>query len=134
MRRATVVHSSRQVAGCQLHSRLSGPGLSTSAWARQDYPSPRIGPSTALIAFATVGAASSLLAAHPVVDETLHREVASLTRDRLPTTADLPHLPYTRSVLAESLRLIPPAWIIARRALESHRIGSTEVPPGSLVV
>ena len=76
----------------------------------------------------------TLLAAHPVVDEALQREVASLTENRLPTTADLPHLPYTRSVLAESLRLIPPAWIIARRALEAHRIGSTEVPPGSLVV
>jgi cytochrome P450 len=75
----------------------------------------------------------TLLAAHPLVDETLARELASVIGTRLPAIADLPQLPYARSVLAESLRLVPPAWIIARRALEAHRFGSTDIPAGSLI-
>jgi cytochrome P450 len=76
----------------------------------------------------------TLLAAHPSHDETLHREVVSVTGSRLPTAADLPAFTYTRSVLAESLRLMPPAWVIARRALETHRVDSTDIPVGSLVL
>ncbi|MEO5818878.1 MAG: cytochrome P450 [Vicinamibacteraceae bacterium] len=53
---------------------------------------------------------------------------ASLSAD------DLPRLPYTRAVLAESLRLRPPAWILARRALEDHHGPAGPIAAGTLVV
>ncbi|PYS98412.1 MAG: cytochrome P450 [Acidobacteria bacterium] len=52
----------------------------------------------------------------------------------LPTMDDLPNLKYTEAVLAESMRLFPPAWAIGRLALEDHAFGGYEVPKGSLVL
>jgi cytochrome P450 len=57
-----------------------------------------------------------LLARHPEVAARLRRDVAAVLAGRVPTVADLPHLPYTRMVLEEALRLYPPAWMIARAA------------------
>jgi cytochrome P450 len=36
-------------------------------------------------------------------------------------------------VLAESMRLCPPAWGIGRRALEDHPVGDYVIPAGALV-
>ena len=36
-------------------------------------------------------------------------------------------------VLAESMRLFPPAWIIGRRAMEPYAVGGFDVPKGSIV-
>jgi cytochrome P450 len=47
---------------------------------------------------------------------------------------DTPNLRYTEAVLAESMRLFPPAWAIGRLALEDHEFGSFAVPKGSLVL
>ncbi|MFL6199993.1 MAG: cytochrome P450, partial [Thermoanaerobaculia bacterium] len=49
-----------------------------------------------------------LLAGHPEAEARLHAEVDSVLGDRLPRAADLPSLPWTRKVLAESMRLYPP--------------------------
>ena len=59
-----------------------------------------------------------LLSQHPEVEAKLHAEIDAVLADRLPTAEDVPQLPYTRMVLAESMRLYPPAWVIGRRALE----------------
>jgi len=53
---------------------------------------------------------------------------------RLPTMDDLPNLKYTEAVLAESMRLFPPAWAIGRLALEDHEFGGYKLPKGSLVL
>ncbi|MEO8574653.1 MAG: cytochrome P450, partial [Pyrinomonadaceae bacterium] len=53
---------------------------------------------------------------------------------RLPTMDDLPNLKYTEAVLAESMRLFPPAWAIGRLATEEHQFGSYVVPKGALVL
>jgi cytochrome P450 len=76
----------------------------------------------------------TLLARHPRVDEQLASELRSVLGGRPPSSNDLARLPYTRSVLAESLRLYPPAWILARLALQPHMAGSTLIPENSLVI
>ena len=75
-----------------------------------------------------------LLASNRPVEEKLRDEIAAVVGDRLPTAADVPRLVYARSVLAESLRLYPPAWVIARRAAETHRFEEGIVLKGSLVL
>jgi cytochrome P450 len=74
-----------------------------------------------------------LLAQHPDVEARLHAEVDALGHG-LPTAADLPRLAYTRMVLAESMRLYPPAWGMGRRALADVQIGGYTIPAGSLVL
>ena len=80
-----------------------------------------------------------LLARHPEVESRVHAEVDAVLRDagggiRLPTDDDLPRLPYTRQVLAETLRLYPPVWAAGRRAIEDVRIGEYTIPKDSLVL
>jgi cytochrome P450 len=74
------------------------------------------------------------LARNPEVERELHRELESVLGGRLPTPADYPRLPYTEMVLAESMRLYPPAWGIGRYTLEDVQIGEWTVPRGGLVL
>jgi cytochrome P450 len=76
----------------------------------------------------------AFLAEHPDVDARLAAEAADVLGGG-PARADhLPQLTFTRAVLAESLRLRPPAWLLARKALEPDAFGTVEVAPGSLVL
>jgi len=75
-----------------------------------------------------------LLARNPAAEARLHAEVDAVLGGRAPTAADLPRLPWTEMVLAESMRLYPPAWIIGRRAVEPYAVGGFDVPAGSIVV
>ncbi|MBI3959567.1 MAG: cytochrome P450 [Chloroflexi bacterium] len=76
-----------------------------------------------------------LLAAHPQSEARLHEEVGRvLPAGKLPGMADLGDLPYTRSVLSESLRLYPPAWVIGRSAIDDCVIGGYPVPAGSMII
>ncbi len=64
-----------------------------------------------------------LLARHPHVESALHAELdAVLEGERLPTFDDLTRLPYTRNVLAETMRFYPPAYMIGRRSTAEYRI------------
>lgn len=76
-----------------------------------------------------------LLARQADVEARLHGEIDTVVgTGRLPNAADLADLPYTRMVLAESMRLYPPAWLLARVAVEQHDARGYALRPGSLVV
>jgi cytochrome P450 len=75
-----------------------------------------------------------LLAGHPDAEARFHEEIDAVLGDRLPRAADLPSLPYTRKVLAESMRLYPPAWAVSRKAVEPVTIGGYDLPPGTGVL
>jgi len=53
---------------------------------------------------------------------------------RLPVVDDIPRLNYTEAVIAESMRLFPPAWTLGRLAIEEHEYGGYRMPKGSLVL
>jgi cytochrome P450 len=75
-----------------------------------------------------------LVAEHPEVETRLHGELDRILGSRDAGAADVPALQYVRGTFAESLRLVPPAWIIARRARHALTIGDTAVPAGGVVV
>ncbi len=74
-----------------------------------------------------------LLSYHPEVEAKLHAELDSVLGGRLPEASDVSHLPYTRMVLTEAMRLYPPAWIIERRAIRDFTAGGHLIPEGALV-
>lgn len=75
-----------------------------------------------------------LLSQNPEVERELHRELDTVLAGRLPTPDDYARLPYTEMVVAESMRLYPPAWGVGRLAIEDTRIGEWDVPKGSVVI
>jgi cytochrome P450 len=75
-----------------------------------------------------------LLSQHPEVETRLHEEVDAVLAGRPPTVEDLPRLRYTEMVLAESMRLYPPAWVMGRRAVKDYEAGGYRVPAGSIVL
>lgn len=74
-----------------------------------------------------------LLAQHPALADRVAGEAHALGTRRL-TADDLPALSYTRQVLSESMRLYPPAWAVARRALGDFELGGYRLEAGCLVV
>lgn len=75
-----------------------------------------------------------LLSQHPEVEATLHAELDRVLGGCLPTAEDLSRLTYTRQVLAESMRLYPPAWAVERRAIEDVEIGGYTIAKGTVVL
>jgi cytochrome P450 len=75
-----------------------------------------------------------LLAQRPDVEARVEREVDAVLASRTATAGDVAPLEFTRQVLAESLRLRPPAWIVARTALADHPIGGVRIHQGEIVV
>jgi cytochrome P450 len=75
-----------------------------------------------------------LLSQHPDVERRLHQEIDAVLEDRPAGAADAANLPYTRMVLAESMRCYPPAWGIGRRAIEDVEIGGYSIPRGTVVL
>lgn len=72
-----------------------------------------------------------LAAQHPDVAERAAEEA-----DRclgLPAAERFDRLPYTRALFAESIRLYPPVWILARQTRVPSRIGASEVPSGTII-
>jgi cytochrome P450 len=74
-----------------------------------------------------------LLSQHPAVDAKLARELKDVLGDRPATFADLPNLRYASHVIAESLRMYPPAWSMGREAREDVEVGGFRVPRGGQV-
>ena len=75
-----------------------------------------------------------LLGGARVVESRLHEELARVLEGRTPTVEDVPKLEYTRAVIAESMRLYPPAWTMGRKAIERHSIDGHQINPGTLVI
>lgn len=69
-----------------------------------------------------------LLARHPGAATALHEEVDRVLGDRAPTLEDLAAMPYTRAVVAETMRLYPPAYIVGRRAVDPVTVGGHDFP------
>lgn len=75
-----------------------------------------------------------LLARHPAVMRRLQAESDGALGDgRLPTAEDVDALPYARAVVAESMRLYPPAWIQGRQATENVEVGGRTLRRGEVV-
>jgi cytochrome P450 len=75
-----------------------------------------------------------LLSQNPEAEKRLHREIAEVLGARLPTFADVPNLKYAEMVIAESMRLYPPAWALGRLSVKECVLGGYEIPPKSLVL
>jgi cytochrome P450 len=75
-----------------------------------------------------------LLAQHPEAEARLHAEIDAAVGGRLPTADDLPNLKYAEMVLAEAMRLYPPAYAVGRWSLEDHAFGGYEIPKHSVVL
>ena len=75
-----------------------------------------------------------LLGRHPQVERALHEELRSVLGGRMPGVEDVERLTYTRSVLAEAMRLYPPAWALGREARRDVEIGGYLIPRRSVVL
>ena len=74
-----------------------------------------------------------LLAKHPSVEARLHDELNGLGDSPL-GAKDVERLPFTRAVIAETLRLYPPAWIVGRRAMSEYQLGQFTLPARTIVL
>ncbi len=75
-----------------------------------------------------------LLAQHPEVETRLHAELEKVLGGRTPQFEDYRQLEYTERVLAESMRLYPPAWIVGRTALEDLEVAGYRIPAKSILL
>jgi cytochrome P450 len=75
-----------------------------------------------------------LLSVHPATRRRLAEEVQAVLGARPPTVDDLARLPFTAMVVKESMRLYPPAWVIARNALADDEIGGFRIPRDAIVL
>jgi len=70
-----------------------------------------------------------LIAQHPYVAERLHAEVDEAS-DGERAQPDPQRFAYAQQVIAESLRLYPPGWLLTRRARAAAAIAGIDVLPG----
>ena len=75
-----------------------------------------------------------LLATHPDARTRFHEEVDRVLQGRMPSAEDLEHLPYTRAVFEESLRLYPTAPLIQRKVATPTTVHGVSLPQGARVV
>ncbi|MEM6995948.1 MAG: cytochrome P450 [Myxococcota bacterium] len=64
----------------------------------------------------------------------LFDEVHGVLAGRLPTLEDLDAMPLLEQTLRESMRLYPPAYVVARQAVVDTEIGDYAVPAGAEIV
>jgi cytochrome P450 len=75
-----------------------------------------------------------LLAGHPEIESRMLDELNTVLGGRLPTAEDVPRLTYTRAVIAESMRLYPPAWAIGREVSRDVEIAGYQLPRKAIVL
>jgi cytochrome P450 len=75
-----------------------------------------------------------LLSENPACAVKLHKEIDEVQKGRLPGFEDVPRLRYTEMVLAESLRLYPPAWAMGRYARNDFSLGDYFLPGRTTVL
>ncbi len=74
-----------------------------------------------------------LLDQNPAVEARLHEELDRVLDGRAPTVEDLPHLPYNRMVIQESMRLYPAAWATSREPIDDDQVGPYRLVKGAVV-
>ena len=75
----------------------------------------------------------ALLSAYPAARDRLEQEVDTVLAGRAPEAADVDRLPWTTAVIAETMRLYPPAWTIERDAIGDDNVAGVPVPAGSTI-
>lgn len=75
-----------------------------------------------------------LLSQNPDAERRLHQEIDLELQGRLPGYEDIPRLRYAEMVLAESMRLYPPAWAMGRYALQDFSLGDYFLPAKTTVL
>lgn len=75
-----------------------------------------------------------LLSQAPEAEDRLHQELDAVLGGRPPALADVPRLVYTRAIIEETLRLYPPAPLLAREAAREDTIRGRRVKAGALVI
>jgi cytochrome P450 len=75
-----------------------------------------------------------LLSQNPECQRRFHHEIDRELQGRLPTFDDVPRLRYVDMVLAESMRLYPPAWAMGRYAREDFHLGDFFLPAKTTVL
>ncbi len=75
-----------------------------------------------------------LLSQNPDCDRRLHAEIDRELQGRLPAYDDIPRLRYVEMVLAESMRLYPPAWAMGRYARSDFQLGDFFLPAKTTVL
>jgi cytochrome P450 len=74
-----------------------------------------------------------LLGQNPEAEARLHAELDVVLQGRLPALGDVQRLPYAEMVVAEAMRLYPPAWAMGRMATQDVEIGPYHFPKGSFL-
>lgn len=82
----------------------------------------------------TLSWAFYLLSQHPEIEMRLHEEVDAVLGGRPAEWNDLPNLPFTHSVITETLRLYPPGWLLSRITTEEVELAGTRMPPGTTII
>ena len=75
-----------------------------------------------------------LLSQHPHVEDKLLSEWQRVLRGATPTTQHLLKITYTSAVIAESMRLFPPVYVIGREATTDLELGGYRVKRGYTVL
>lgn len=75
-----------------------------------------------------------LLGDAPAIEGKLLHEMHAVLGGRTPTLEDVPKLKYAEMVLAEAMRLYPPAWAQVRQGLKDFQLGDYFLPAGTTVV
>jgi cytochrome P450 len=75
-----------------------------------------------------------LLSQNPDCERRCHEEVDCVLHGRLPTVEDVPRLRYVEMVMAESMRLYPPAWAMGRYARNDFQLGEFRLPARATVL
>jgi len=75
-----------------------------------------------------------LLSQNPECERRFHAEIDRELQGRLPTFDDVPRLRYVDMVLAESMRLYPPAWAMGRYARHDFQLGDFVLPAKTTVL
>jgi cytochrome P450 len=74
-----------------------------------------------------------LLDQNPEAAAAVYAEIDRVLGGRLPEAADLPRLEQCRRAVEEAMRLYPPVWLIARRALGPDTLGGYHVPAETVI-
>ena len=75
-----------------------------------------------------------LLSENPDCELRFHSEVDRVLQGELPSLETVPRLRYTENVMAESLRLYPPAWAMGRYARNDFALGEFFLPARTTVL